>query len=94
MKILHILKLILHILKLFIVHFLLPNTMLKHRGSQGRAAPIEYNTPSAWTVRREYLLINDGLRPEGDIVCVALERLAVGHAEQQTGLGIVHGVLA
>ena len=43
---------------------------------------------------REYLLINDGLRPEGDIVCVALERLAVGHAEQQTGLGIVHGVLA
>ena len=44
-------------------------------------------------MRREYLLINDGLRPEGDIVCVALERLAVGHAEQQTGLGIVHGVV-
>ena len=49
--------------------------------------------PSAWSVRREYLLINDGLRPEGDIVCVALERLAVGHAEQQTGLGVINGVV-
>ena len=68
------------------------NTMLKHQGSRGE--PPLNNTPSAWSVRREYLLINDGLRPEGDIVCVALERLAVGHAEQQTGLGIVHGVLA
>ena len=39
------------------------------------------------------LLINDGLRPEGDVVSVALKGFSIGHAKQQTSLGIVHGVV-
>ena len=39
------------------------------------------------------VLFNDCLGPCGDVVSVALERLAVGHAEQQAGLGVVNGVV-
>ena len=39
------------------------------------------------------LLTYNSLRPKGDVTHVALEELAVGHAEEQAGLGVVNGVV-
>ena len=38
-------------------------------------------------------LAYDGLCPEWDVVSVALEDLTGGHAEKQTGLGVLYGVV-
>ena len=38
-------------------------------------------------------LVNDGLRPEGNVVGIAFEQQSVGHAEEQAGLGIIYRVV-
>ena len=44
-------------------------------------------------LRESLRLIDDGLRPKGNLIGVALKRFAIGHAEQQASLSIIHGVI-
>ena len=62
-----------------------------YTGSQRHRGSSYAGIKDCYSVVRE--LSQYGYRPFWNVIGVLLEGLAVGHAEQQTGLGVVHGVV-